>query len=92
MPKVEIYHAPMCGACHQAMDYFNARGISFTAYEVRWDGNGWAESENARDMKRRCGAGIDFVPQIFINDRHLKGWKTLSALTESGEIEALLRD
>lgn len=87
MAKVEIYYAQMCGLCHKAMDYFREKGIPFDAYEVKWKGDGWEDSENAREMRRRCGDDVDFVPQIFINGRHIKGWKTLSVLIESGEID-----
>lgn len=90
MPKVEIYYAQMCDLCHKAMDYFNEKGISFEAYEVRWAGTGWQDDDNSRAMLQRCG-NVDFVPQLFINDQHIKGWKTLSALIESGEIESLLK-
>ncbi len=90
MAKVEIYYAQMCDLCHKAMDYFSEKEIEFESYEVKWKGEGWLEDDNSREMLRRCG-DVDFVPQLFINDQHIKGWKTLSALIETGEIENLLK-
>jgi glutaredoxin len=78
----------MCDLCHKAMDYFRERGIPVDAYELKWKGDGWEDSENARELKRRCGEDVDFVPQIFIDGRHIPGWKTLSELIETGKIEA----
>lgn len=89
MPKVQIYTAQMCSLCHEAMDFFRSRGIPFTAYELKWSGNGWEDSPAARELARRCGP-VDFVPQIFINGRHIAGWRTLSELIRTGEVDALL--
>lgn len=91
MPKVEIYYAQMCSLCHKAMDYFKSKGIEFTAYEVFWKNDAWVDDDNSREMIRRCG-DVDFVPQLFINDQHIKGWKTLSHLIETGEIDELLKE
>jgi glutaredoxin len=90
MAKVEIFYAEMCGLCHEAMDYFKAQGIDFEAYEVTWTGEDWEDSEHAREMRRRCGPDVDFVPQIFVDGKHIPGWKTLSAMIESGELARLL--
>jgi glutaredoxin len=93
MLNVEIFCAPMCGACEEAKDYFQGRGISFTSTEVRWDAENdrWVDSENSRRMLKMCGE-IDFVPQIFVNDRHIKGWRGLTELIKSGEIDSILED
>ena len=90
MPKVEIYYAQMCDLCHKAMDYFDDKGIDYTSYEVKWSGDSWLDDDNSRELLRRCG-DIYFVPQLFINDQHIKGWKSLSELIESGEIDNLLK-
>ena len=90
MARVEIFYAQMCGLCHEAMDYFCSRGVKFDSYEVKWVGDAFEDSDNSRELYRRCGKDIDFVPQIFIDGRHIPGWKTLSELIESGEIDAIL--
>lgn len=89
MPKVEIYFAAMCWACHEAMDYFEGRGVAFQTHEVKWGGADWEDSANAREMKRRCG-NVDTVPQILVNDKPIGGWEALSKLIESGGIEEVL--
>jgi glutaredoxin len=89
MPRIEIFYAQLCGACHDAMDYFTARGIPFESYEVKWQGDDWLDDDNGQRFKEHFGTA-DFVPQLMIGDRHIKGWRELSALIESGEIESLL--
>lgn len=91
MPNVEIFTAPMCSLCDEAKDFFRSRGIPFSAHELRWSGEGWEDSEAARELARRCGP-VDFVPQIFINGRHIAGWRTLAELIRTGEVEALLAE
>ncbi len=91
MAVVEIFHAKMCGACDKAKDFFRDRGINVTGYEVQWQGNAWVESENSIAMLKRCG-DVDCVPQIFVNGAHIKGWRQLEPLIESGEIDKLLAD
>ena len=83
---IEIFYSKMCGACHQAMDYFDSKGLTYQSYEVTWQGEELADSETARDLLSRFPQ-VNTVPQIFINDKHIGGWKDLSALIDSGEID-----
>ncbi len=87
-PKVEIYYAEICGLCHKAMDYFRSVGVPFEAYELEWDEEReeFVESPVRRELYERCGECVDFVPQIFIDGNHIKGWKSLEPMIESGEI------
>ena len=89
MPRIEIFYSQLCGACHEAMDYFTGRSIAFESYEVEWRDGDWVDDENGRRFKAYFGTA-DFVPQIMIGDRHVKGWRELSALIESGEIDNIL--
>jgi glutaredoxin len=92
MASVDIYYARVCGLCTKALDFFRGRGITFTAYAVEWDGKkeAFIDSDNTRDMYKRCGEEVDFVPQIFIGDRHIKGWRKLEPMIQSGEIDRLV--
>jgi hypothetical protein len=90
MPRIEIFYSQLCGACHEAMDYFAGRGIPFESYEVTWRNGDWLDDANGRRFKAHFGTA-DFVPQIMIGDRHVKGWKELSALIASGEIDDILK-
>ena len=91
-PDIEIFYAEICGLCHKAKDYFHSRGLPFRAREVFWNeaAQEFVDSENTREMYRRCGAKVDFVPQMFINGRHIPGWRTLEPMIKSGEIERIL--
>ena len=92
MAQVDIYYARVCGLCTKALDFFRSRGTTFVAYAVEWDEEkqAFVDSENARRMYERCGETVDFVPQMFINDRHIKGWRTLEPMIESGEVDRLI--
>lgn len=92
-PRIEIFYADICGLCHQAMDVFRGRNLPFTAYEVHWDGaaGAFVDSPHAREMHRRCGAVVDIVPQIFVNGRHIAGWRRLEPMIHSGEFDRLLQ-
>lgn len=92
MPKVDIYYAKVCGLCTRAINYLHKRGVDFTAYAVEYDAakDEFVDSENTREMYRRCGGKVDIVPQIFIGDRHFPGWRKLKPLIKSGEIDELL--
>lgn len=92
MADVEIYYARVCGLCTKALEFLRERGVTFKALAVEWNGEveEFVDSKNTRRMYRRCGEKVDFVPQIFIGDRHIKGWRTLEPMIESGEIDALI--
>ena len=92
MVKVEIYYARVCGLCTKALDFFRGRGVTFTAYAVEWDGQKeeFVDSGNTRKMHERCGETVDFVPQIFIGDTHVKGWRELEPMIQSGTIDRLI--
>jgi len=92
MQQVDIYYARVCGLCDKAIEFFCKRGVTFTAYAVEWDPEQeeFVDSPTSRDMYRRCGEKVDFVPQIFIGDLHIKGWRKLKPIIKSGEIDRLL--
>ena len=92
MENIEVYYASVCGLCTKALEFFRSRNATFTAHAVEWDGarDEFVDSENSREMYERCGEKVDFVPQIFIGDVHIKGWRRLEPMIESGEIDALV--
>lgn len=92
MPKVDIYYARVCGLCTEAINFLRDRGITFTAYAVEWDGpkDEFVDSPIRQEMYRRCGGKVDIVPQIFIDDLHVRGWRKLQPMIASGEIDRLL--
>jgi len=92
MVSVDIYYASVCGLCTKAIEFFRSRGVTFTAYAVEWDGekDAFTDTANTREMYKRCGERVDFVPQMFIGDEHIKGWRKLEPMIDSGEIDRLL--
>jgi len=92
MPQAEIYYANICGLCTKAIEFFRKRGVTFTAYAVEWDKkNGkFVDSPNTREMYRRCAEEVDFVPQMFIGQTHIRGWRRLKPMIKSGEIDRIL--
>lgn len=89
-PEIEIYYADICGLCHKAMDFFRSRGLPFRSYEVHWGGEAFVDSPKVREMYGRCGGTVDFVPQIFVNGRHIAGWRKLEPMITSGEFDEIL--
>ena len=92
MKKIDIYYSSACTLCTKAIEFFHQRGVTFTAHAVEWDdaADTFVDSKTARTMFQRCGTEVDFVPQIFIDERHLGGWRKLEPMIASGEIESLL--
>jgi glutaredoxin len=90
---IEVFHASICGLCHKTFEFLQSRGLPYHAYEVIWDeaNNRFQDTDHAREMYRRCGAEVDFVPQIFINGQHIPGWRKLEPMIQSGEFERLLK-
>jgi glutaredoxin len=93
MVKIEIYYASVCGLCTKAIEFFRSQGLTFTAHAVEWDGekDRFVESENSAEMYKRCKEEVDFVPQIFIGDTHIKGWRKLEPMIKSGEFNKLIK-
>lgn len=91
-PEVHIYYSKVCGLCTNAIDFLHKRGVTFTAYAIEYDSTAdeFVDSEHVREMVDRCGGPVEFVPQIFIGNRHIGGWKKLEPMILSGEIEQIL--
>lgn len=92
MPHIDIYYCSICGLCTNAIEFFRSRGLTFTAHAVDWDSEReeFVDSPTTREMYERCGGKVDFVPQMFIGNTHVKGWKTLKPMIDSGEIDKIL--
>lgn len=90
--QIIIFYAEICDLCHRAMNFFRERDLSFYALEVHWDeaAQQFKDSDNTRLLFKMCGEEVDIVPQIFVNGHHIRGWKTLEPMIQSGEMESLL--
>lgn len=65
-PKVELYITSWCPYCRKAMDFFQARGIPFVAYDIEKDENA-ALKKNRLDSRRG-------VPFAVINGKQIHGF------------------
>jgi len=64
--KVIIYSTPTCPYCKQAKDYFKAKGVAFTDYDVAGD------PKKAQEMIDKSGQMG--VPVIFIDEQMFVGF------------------
>ena len=65
-PKVEIYETDWCGYCQKAKNFFRARGIKFTTYDIDKD------PRAARRMM--IMTNIRAVPFVVINGKPIQGY------------------
>jgi glutaredoxin len=91
--KIDVYYYAECGACKKAIEYLESQGLDFCAFHVEWneEADRFEDSANTREMYRRCGEQIDFVPQVFVGETHIPGWMKMRPMTESGEFDKLAR-
>lgn len=66
MKEVKMYSTPTCHFCHLAEDYFNAKGIEFTKYDVA------ADAEKRAEMMEKTGQMG--VPVITIGEEFVIGF------------------
>lgn len=92
MPKIDIYYSKVCGLCTEAINFFHKRGVTFTAIAIEYDtvADAFIDSEHTREMYQRCGDSVEFVPQIFIGEHYVGGWRKLEPMIATGEFEQLL--
>lgn len=94
MAQVEVYYSDMCGLCHVAMDYLTENNIPFDKYKLEWDAESddWLDTDASRRLFKRTGKKVEFVPQFFINDCWVSGWRELEPMINSGELDRMLKN
>lgn len=81
MATVLIYLTRVCPYCHMAMRLLDRKGLRYDLVYVD-------DAPDRRDeMVRR--AGRTTIPQIFIGDVHVGGYRELAALDLEGKLDAL---
>lgn len=81
--KVEIYTKWGCPYCVRAKALLDAKGVSYTEYDITMGGPKRAE------MQERA-PGAMTVPQIFIDDQPVGGCDDIHALDRAGKLDPLL--
>ena len=82
MAKVIIYTKDYCPYCDRAKDLFRRKGITYE--EIQLDD----KPEEFTALKNRTG--MMTVPQIFIDDQLIGGYRELSALDREAKLDPLL--
>lgn len=83
MADVQIYTSMFCGYCARAKHLLKNKGVTFEEIGVDMKPDVRAE------MRERAG-GVNTVPQIFIDGKHIGGSDDLQALDDSGGLDPLL--
>lgn len=79
---VKIYTTATCPFCHAAKNLLKGKGIRFEEIDV-------SDEEAFEDLVERTG--WQTVPQIFIGDRLIGGYRELTRLDQEGKLDALLK-
>lgn len=82
VPEVVVYRTPYCGYCVMAARLLSSHGVPFREVDVSGD------MERRRWLMRVTGQRT--VPQIFVGERSIGGYRELAALLRQGP-EALLQ-
>lgn len=83
MAEVEIYTTPFCPYCHRAKSVLDKKRVRYREIDVMM-----APSKR-REMRERSG-GINTVPQIFVDGKHIGGSDELLELETGGELDSML--
>ena len=82
--KIEIYTGPICIYCDRAKDLLVNKGLEFIEIKLS------KHPERREEMLSRTG-GKKTVPQIFINNQFIGGFRELRNLNSSGELNKILK-
>lgn len=82
MAKILLIKKDPCPFCDRAVNFFNARNISFETLDLT------GKPDEIQEWKDRTGWRT--VPIIMINDQLIGGYTDLKALDEEGKLQELL--
>lgn len=85
MKKVLIYTGPLCGYCDAAKALLKRKNISFDEIDIGKD-------QEKRDEMLKRSNGAQTIPQIFIGDSHIGGFRQLYALEKENKLDTLLKN
>ena len=83
MSAVEIYTGNFCGYCVRAKQLLSQKGVEYIEHQVGLD------PEKRAEMVQRS-RGARSVPQIFIGEWHVGGYRELYALDRAGKLDPML--
>ena len=83
MKAVRIYTTTYCGYCARAKELLKSKGVAYEEIDVTGD-------DESRERLVEMSGGRRTVPQIFIGELHVGGYRDLARLTSEGKLDALL--
>lgn len=83
MPRVTIYTTQYCAWCEATRDLLRQKRIYFDDVDVTGD-------HVMREKLVAMSGGAMTVPQIWINGRHVGGYRDLQRLDHSGQLDTML--
>ncbi|MDA8361334.1 MAG: glutaredoxin 3 [Gammaproteobacteria bacterium] len=83
MARVLMYTTRVCPYCQMAQKLLEKKGVTIDKIAVD------DMPERRQEMTQRAG-GATTVPQIFIGEHHVGGYRELAQLETRGELDALL--
>jgi len=81
--NVKIYTTDNCPFCHAAKNFLKGKGVAFEEIDV-------SDDEAFDELVERTG--WQTVPQIFINDTMIGGYRELTNLDREGKLLQLLKN
>lgn len=66
--KVIIYGAEWCGYCHQAMDYFDKKGVAYSYHDIE------KEADAAQTLMQKLGGPVQGVPVLDVYGEIILGY------------------
>ena len=79
MNQVKILTSTTCSYCHAAKDLFNQQGISYQEID--------ATSNTVEVQQLLAKSGSRSLPQIYIDDKPIGGFRALYKLIKSNEFD-----
>jgi len=83
LANIEIYTSPFCGFCYRAKSLLKQKGVDYIEIDII------SHTQRRSEMIRRAG-GLQTVPQIFVNNRHIGGCDELYELEVKDKLNSIL--
>jgi len=83
MPNITIYITECCGYCDRAKAILKNKDLKFAVVDVTYD----ADMRDALALK---AGGSRNVPQVFVGDTCVGGYRELQILEAQGKLDSLL--
>ena len=85
MAYIQIYTSPFCGCCYRAKSLLNDKGVDYIEIDII------SHPKRYSEMIRRAG-GLQTVPQIFVDNRHIGGCDDLYDLEVKDKLNSILHE